>query len=176
MTSIPFPPGQVNCLPQAGKECFQQGFLEGTLDSIVQSVPDIDACLKECSVDEDCVWWTFDSDLEVCVLMSDRLTVDTDCTSCVYGRRDCEEVDLPDNANLTRLFVVGGYEVVNGAAAGSLASAELVDLNSTTTTCNMPVDYPNVNRAAVATWIHDRVVVCGGFSEYRYRTINSTNP
>ena len=84
----------MNCLPQAGKECFEPGFCEGTLHAIVQNVADVDGCLKECARDEDCVWWTFDADLQVCVLNRDKLTVDAKCTSCVYGRRDCEEGQL----------------------------------------------------------------------------------
>ncbi len=43
-----------------------------------------------CVDNEECVWYTYDSDDSACILLNNCPDVFTDCTTCVYGHRLCD--------------------------------------------------------------------------------------
>ncbi len=54
-------------------------------------LPSADACLAMCQSTDGCLWYTYDSDDDACVLLDNCPDVFTDdCTTCVYGHMLCE--------------------------------------------------------------------------------------
>ncbi len=54
----------------------------------VDAATDANNCAEACNTDEDCRWFTYNSDDQSCVLTSDR-EFTSECSTCTYGHGGC---------------------------------------------------------------------------------------
>lgn len=132
-------------------------------------------CLESCANNAECLWYTFNFDLNYCLLTSSCIPQSSN--SHLYGQRECYQDNNNNSSNpskfqvifhhnhryyvnvlglYTKLMVVGGFEY----AAGKV---ELVDLSGQKLKCPNITDFP-ISYGSVGTFINDKALVCGGFS------------
>ncbi len=77
-----------------GLQCWIQGQCNGDLLNASDGTTE-NECLGECQANEDCVWFTHDSNGGQCELMADCPTFDTSCDTCLSSHVLCSEYE-PD--------------------------------------------------------------------------------
>ena len=69
--------------------CNQQGFCNGHIDGLPIPVADENECLNTCKVDANCKWYVYNSESGDCTLLRDCTFLDSTCTTCSSGQKEC---------------------------------------------------------------------------------------
>ena len=77
-------------------ECNAEGRCEGILiNDYLETTAN--ACLQRCKTYEEndsyCGWFTFQIDLELCLLYDDCLQLDKSCKTCISGKKECQPIN-----------------------------------------------------------------------------------
>lgn len=115
-----------------------------------------------CQMTAGCEWWTFNSMTSYCILAGDCSILDPSCTTCLAGERLCEtNVQPPVETDLTKLFILGGYDGSNRHA-----DAEILDMPMDNTTasdvCVQPDNFDYDIEEAVGFNVEGAPMICGG--------------
>ncbi len=79
-------------------QCWADGLCNGVLVGDALGVNG-NECLARCKADEDCQWFTHDSEGDgACLMLSDCPELDTSCESCKSGHELCDPREEPINA------------------------------------------------------------------------------
>ncbi len=70
--------------------CWVHGLCQGIfVDEIIAD--NANSCKDFCIGDADCSWFTYNSMDGACLLLEDCQHLDTDCDTCLSGRRECSD-------------------------------------------------------------------------------------
>ncbi len=68
--------------------CWVTGLCEGIVVDVTIS-EDGNSCMDLCIQNDDCLWFTYDSSDNACLLLEDCQQLDSTCDSCLSGHRLC---------------------------------------------------------------------------------------
>ena len=77
--------GERECQPLA---CFVQGQCEGLLDFGLETNSATE-CLDVCQSFDQCTWFTYKPEVQLCLLYQTCTTLDETCTTCISGQQGC---------------------------------------------------------------------------------------
>ncbi len=73
-------------------ECWLEGRCVGVLIGESSGLDETE-CLEACRSDDSCLWFTHDSDGNVCLAFQDCETLDTSCDTCLSSEPQCSPYD-----------------------------------------------------------------------------------
>ncbi len=80
-------------------ECWKPGLCNGVLIREVFGV-DKSACVEESRANDNCTWFTHDSDEDLCLLFQDCSDMDTSCDTCVSSQVQCSYTESDNSAGM----------------------------------------------------------------------------
>ena len=76
------------------EQCFQSGKCMDSVTVGVATATDEFACLDLCKANQECLWFTYSTLTNLCLLFKDCLVLDEEtCPECLTGEQDC----IPDD-------------------------------------------------------------------------------
>ncbi len=82
-------------------ECWVDGLCNGVLVGETFGL-DSNGCLGECQANDDCLWFTHDSDGDICLMFQDCQAFDTSCDTCLSSQTQCSPLEEPVNPGMIK--------------------------------------------------------------------------